>query len=334
MKILCLSNKMPYPPIDGGSIATFNIIDSLVNAGNDIHLLSFNTSKHFVDEKDIPKPIKENFKLKSIYLNTKLSFLKLSINFIFSKLPYIAERFYSKKFKKELKNILSEANFDIVQIEGLYMCLYIPTIRKHSKALIAYRAHNIEHEIWKLTAANKKGKLIKFYLNNMANRILNLEKKVLNQYDLLIPITERDNEVFYNLGNRNPSLVMPAGIDYQKYETKTTSTTNKNIFHIGALDWTPNQEGLIWFIENCIPILKTSNPDIKLHIAGRNAPEWFVKKINIPEIVYHGEIDNALKFMGKYGIMIVPLLSGSGMRIKIIEGMALGKVIVSTPLGT
>jgi glycosyltransferase involved in cell wall biosynthesis len=77
-----------------------------------------------------------------------------------------------------------------------------------------------------------------------------------------------------------------------------------------------------------------SVPQAKFYVAGRNAPKWFVKKIEkYKSVQYCGEVENAANFMRSKGIMIVPLLSGSGMRVKIIEGMVLGKAIVSTSIG-
>jgi len=106
------------------------------------------------------------------------------------------------------------------------------------------------------------------------------------------------------------------------------------LFHIGSLDWAPNQEGLIWFIERCWPKIHEQFPDLKFYIAGRNAPDWLVRRFHAPNIVFEGEVADAYQFMNSKSIMVVPLFSGSGMRIKIIEGMALGKPIVSTPIGT
>jgi polysaccharide biosynthesis protein PslH len=91
---------------------------------------------------------------------------------------------------------------------------------------------------------------------------------------------------------------------------------------------------LIWFIDKCWPKIHKKFPDLKFYIAGRKAPEWLVRRFNAPNIMYEGEVQDAYQFINSKSIMVVPLFSGSGMRIKIIEGMALGKPIVSTPVGT
>ncbi|MFV0266997.1 MAG: glycosyltransferase family 4 protein, partial [Draconibacterium sp.] len=106
-----------------------------------------------------------------------------------------------------------------------------------------------------------------------------------------------------------------------------------SLFHIGSMEWGPNQEGLLWFVRNCWPAIHQKYPDLKFYVAGRNAPAWMAKKFDQPNVQFLGEIADAYEFMNSKAIMVVPLFSGSGMRVKIIEGMALGKSIVSTPIG-
>ena len=98
------------------------------------------------------------------------------------------------------------------------------------------------------------------------------------------------------------------------------------------MDWKPNMEGVSWFIEEVWPSVLKNNPDLELHIAGRAMPNWFIEK-EVPSMINHNEVESAQDFMLSNDIMIVPLLSAGGMRIKIIEGMALGRVIISTTIG-
>jgi len=334
MKILSLSNKMPYPPKDGGTIGIYNVVDSLANAGNSVHVLAINTPKHFVSDDEIPSEVKRKLHLETVLINTNLSLFGLIKNLLFSQLPYVADRFVTKDYENRLISILTENQFDVVQIEGLYMCPYIPVIRKYSNAVISLRAHNIEHEIWERTADNSKNPFKKYYLKHMAKRIVSLKNEILNRYDVLVPVTQRDADIYEKMGNTKPVFVLPAGFDSTEMKPQMRTEMSNSLFHLGALDWVPNQEGLLWFINQCWPIIKAKLPALNFHVAGRNAPAWFVKKLDVEGIIYHGEVPVASQFINSFGVMVVPLLSGSGMRIKIVEGMAMGKVIVTTPIGT
>jgi polysaccharide biosynthesis protein PslH len=215
----------------------------------------------------------------------------------------------------------------------LYMAPYIPVIRKHSKAIISLRAHNVENEIWKRLYLRTKNPFKKLYLKILATRMTRFENEALNSYDLLIPISEKDNSYFQKHGNLKPSLVIPVGIPETYFFKIYQSEFPTSIFFIGALDWEPNLEGLVWFIDTVWNKLRTYKPNVTFNLAGRNAPNWFVKKCMENGINYHGEVEDARAFFDKQQIMIVPLFAGSGLRVKIIEAMARSKVVVTTPVG-
>jgi len=334
MRILFISNKMPFPPKDGGSIATFQHVWGLASLGQQVTVLSLNTKKHNVDISQLPRELTDKIIFKPFNLDTSLSAFNALKNLFFSSIPYNAERFVSEGFENYLIQVLQEQTFDIIQLEGLYLCPYIETIRKYSKALISYRAHNIEHEIWKRRLEREKNHMKGRYLKLLTNRLQVFEKSFIDKYDILIPITQRDAKFFSEFGNTKPMLVSPTGIDPDKYVPQTHLIQYPSVFHLGALDWFPNQEGLLWFLRNVWRYISKDFTELKFYIAGRNAPKWLIDEFKkFRNIVFVGEVDDAHEFLNKHSILVVPLLSGGGMRVKVIEGMALSKTIISTPIG-
>lgn len=333
MKILQITNKVPYPANDGGAIACLNLTRGFALLGHEVTVFSMNTLKHHTDISEIPESVKDWAEFILVDVPAQISPIDATINLLFSEKPYNAVRFISKLFAKKMKQVLKEKEFDIIQLEGLYVCPYIPLIRKYSNAKIVYRAHNIEHEIWERTAAISSG-IKRIYLKILTKRIKAFEKSLINSYDLLVPITERDGIILDKLGNTQPMHVSPTGIETTVLIPHSKNLEHPSLFHIGSLEWAPNQEGLIWFIEKCWPKIHEKFPELKFYIAGRKAPDWLIRRFHAPNIVFMGEVSDAYQFMNSKSIMVVPLFSGSGMRIKIIEGMALGKSIVSTPIGT
>lgn len=333
MKILQVTNKVPYPIKDGGAIACMNLTRGFSLNGHKVTVLAMNTQKHHILYGELPESVKDLAEFKLVEVPARISRIAALGNLLFSRKPYNAVRFISGSFEKELIKLLKGKQFDVIQLEGLYVCPYIPVIRKYSNAKIVYRAHNIEHEIWERTAAMAKG-WEKIYFRILSRRIKKLEKGMMNRYDLLVPITERDGKILDELGNRKPRHVSQTGIDSSVLIPNSKKLKHPTLFHIGSLDWTPNQEGLIWFLEKCWPKINDKFPELKFYIAGRNAPYWFKRKMDLPNVVFEGEVPDAYDFMNSKSIMVVPLFSGSGMRIKIIEGMALGKPIITTSIGT
>ena len=333
MRILQITNKSPWPSRDGGAIASMNLTKGFGFLGHKVTVLSMNTEKHKARKKDIPENLKALADFHFVDVPATVSAWGAIRNMLFSRLPYNAERFITEDFSQALIKLLQKKKYDIIQLEGLYLCPYIALIRRHSDAKIVYRAHNIEHEIWNRTAKMANAPK-KFYLKHLAARIKRFEMSYLNDYDLLVPITERDAALLNKMGNQKPYFTSQTGIDLSFLIPTAKNLEFPSLFHIGSLDWPPNQEGLIWFLNNCWPVIIKKYPELKFYIAGRNAPAWLEKKFSLKNIVYLGEIEDAYEFINSKAIMVVPLFSGSGMRIKIVEGMALGKPIVTTTIGT
>lgn len=330
MHVLFLTQKFPYPLKDGGAIATSQIINGISKLARKVFMLSFNTVKHFIEEEQIPKEYIGNYKFKLINIDTTPKKTGGILNLLFSNKPYNLQLFKSNTFQKELIELLNRIQFDMVQIEGLYMLQYIPVIRKYSNAKIAFRPHNLEHQIWEQLARNQNVGLKRVYFKLLSNRILNFEKTMLNSYDLILPISPEDASMYQTIGNIKPLKIIPTGFDLSKDKKPNTKNSEHTLFFIGSLEWRPNQQGLIWFMDYCWPKINRILPQLEFHIAGRNSPNWLRKRCSLPGIIWHGEVESSCAFMEDKSIMVAPLLSGSGMRVKIIEAFTLSKVVVAT----
>lgn len=335
MKILQLTNKLPFPPKDGGALATLNMTEGFIYHGHKVTMLAMNTSKHFFDPSQIESKIKESITLITIPVNTAVSLFATLKNMLISSIPYNIERFKSRDYERALVKLLTENKYDIIQMEGLPLVSYIPAIRKFSESHLILRAHNVEHQLWESISSGRKPGIKKLYFKILSGRLQRFESECLNMIDALIPITVKDKTVFLNMGCKKPLFVATAGITPEESQDKTIDNIIfPSLFFIGALDWIPNRDGLLWFIENVWSDIITKHPGMRFFIAGRNAPGSFIKKLRKQGIIFEGEVENADNFTNDKAIMIVPLFSGSGIRVKILQGMSQGKVIISTPMGT
>jgi len=333
MKVLQICNKPPYPPQDGGAIGMHNVTQGLIDAGHTVKVLSVNTPKHFVDINNLPDSYRKATNIEFGFINTDLNAKEAFLNLFFSKRSYNIIRFENSDFKDCLVSILKKEEFDIIQIESIFLNYYVDVIRSLSKAKVILRSPNVEFMIWQRMAEEEKNPFKRTYLKVLAKRIKNEERICLNKFDAVYTVTQNDLEIYQQLGCKLPMASIPTGIDVLKdLEYSIEQIEYPSIFHIGALDWMPNQEGLIWFLENVWMNLNKENPELKFYIAGRGDATWF-DPTKYPNVVLLGEIDDAAEFIKSKAIMIVPLFSGSGMRVKIIEGMTLGKAIVSTSIG-
>jgi polysaccharide biosynthesis protein PslH len=332
MKLLVLSKKFPFPPIDGESLLVSGFNNTLKSKGHEIDILSFNTIKHFFDLKNLPKNQNPYSNIWMVYLDNRIIPTDAFKN-MFSPQPFHITRFIRKDFEEKLTEILKKNNYDFILIESLYLNPYFDVIKKYSAAKIILRAHNVEYEIWERLSGTSKNLLLKPYLKYLTGKLKKYELANIQAYDLLCTLTKRDLGIFISGGFKGDSFIVPAGIEGKNYIPAEFKSEHKlKISFIGSLDWLPNSEGIQWFIDKCWNKSFISDKTMELNIAGRNTPHWIYKYQN-KNIKIHGEVPDSKEFLNSCPLMIVPLLAGSGMRLKILEALALGRVVITTSIG-
>lgn len=332
MKILQLCNKAPYPANDGSSIAIFALAEGLSDNGVELHLLPINTKKHFKPEENIPADFKQKTHYKSIFRNTYTSAVGALLNLCSSQ-SYFVSRFYFKEYEDALIEKLKSTSFDIIQIEGVFMCTYIPTIRKYSKAKIVLRSHNVEHQIWERHLENEKAGLKKTYLSLQNKRLKQFEINAFHQVDAIVTITDEDKKTISSICPKTPLHTCLTGINLNSYQYVSEAKHSNTLFHFASMDWMPNIEAVDWLMEKVWQDVLKQKPDAKLVLAGRGMPDRF-KKLASQNIIIIEDVKDSKEFYATYDIMLVPLWSGSGLRIKLVEGLAYGKAIITTSIGT
>ncbi len=330
MRILFLCNKSPWPPKEGGPIAMNMLIEGMIEAGHSVKVLAVNSFKYNIKIADIPASYREKTKIELIDVDLRVKVFPAFTN-LFTSHSYHVQRFVSASFSERLREVLQESEYDIVQLETLPMASYINVIRRYSKAKIVLRAHNIEHLIWERIAKNSSNPLKKRYINHLARTLKMFEITVPDMVDGVAAITGKDAE-FFMRHSEKPVIAIPFGINPADYQLNGKINNNPTIFIIGAMNWIPNKEGVLCVLQTVWTDLHKSYPLLKFHIAGREMPAW-MKRLSLPNVIVEGEVKDAASFFNANDIMIVPLFSGSGIRIKIIEAMAYGKTVVSTSLG-
>jgi len=333
LKILQLCLRVPLPPYDGATIAMYNLAESLTASGAAVKMLSFNTKKHFMDANSIDAALLDKYKLETVFLDASVNAWDAFTNLFKPNESYNIVRFDSAAFHQKLKEILQSETFDFILFEGLFLSPYLQTVRTFSKAKCILRAHNVEWLIWKRLAAATTNSLKKIYLHFLSDRLKRYENKVINNFDAIVAISEQDKNLFLRDGCNIPIEVAPTGMTTAKYKNiEPMDADSLSLFHLGSMDWLPNIEAVDWLLKDIWPMIQQKSNKVHLFLAGKNMnPKYF--NIKSENLIVAGEIKDALKFMENKQIMVVPLLSGGGIRIKILEGLAAGKVIVSTSTG-
>ena len=327
MKVLIIGSRVPWPLNDGGAIASYNLLKGLSLQGVEVHYLSLNTKKHFVDALNIQKEFSFLKSIKCFDIDTSISPIKAFIN-LFKRSSYNIDRFTSAQFAQLIQATIAHEKFDLLHFEGLFVAQYIEMIQVNSPTLL--RQHNIEHNIWETLAKTSQSLPKKMYLNFLAKRMKTFESQIIPLFDGVVCITQDDLNFVNQLHYKGEHLVIPAGIEIH-VPTKVAIDAH-TVYHIGSMEWMPNQEAMHWFHEEIWPKVVFKNGDLKFYMAGKNMPELY-KKWNSRQFVVLGEVENQDQFKADKSILVVPLKSGSGIRIKTIEAMLARKAVVSTSQG-
>ena len=334
MKVLQICHKPPLPSRDGGCIAINNTSKGLINELGVIKILTINTIKHPFNLKHYDKQYIKNSNIESTFVDTKLNIIDAFLNLIKNS-SYNVSRFISSDFNDLIIKTLKLEKFDIVLLESLFTTPYIKTIRTYSKSKIILRSHNIEYIIWQRLSMKSINPAKKLYLKLLSIQLKNYELGILRKIDGIASISNEDKNKYHELEYSVKTETIPFGLEIKNYNENNTKSRIDNklkFFHLGAMDWKPNLESASWLLNEIWPEIQKKNPNAELHLAGKNMPDWLFKKKS-KNVFNHKEVEDSSKFISDHDVMLVPLLSAGGIRVKIFEAMAHGKAIISTKIG-
>ena len=324
MRILILTPRVPWPATDGGRIAMARLAESLVLAGADVEVLSLNPRKHRVPEPAAPVP------LQAVDIDTS-KVLAPALGSLKSDTPYVIRRFESAAFREALRLSLETFRPDVVQIESPFLLPYAEVVRAESSARVVLRSLNVEFRIWDLLARSERNPLRRFALRRVASSLREFETRTLDVPDAIVPISIADRNDFRDLGCTRPMHVTPCAVTLGG--PANDSPEPRSVGFIGSLDFRPNQEAVVWILDELWPRVTAEVKDAQLSIAGSAPPRWLRERPLPHNARLLGFVEDAGQFLRKSSVVIAPLFAGGGMRIKVLEAMALGRPVVATALG-
>ncbi len=329
MKVLQLCNKPPYPPVDGGTMAMNSITQGLLQAGCEVRVLTVESDKHPLRREQLPADYVAQTAIEGVYVDLAVRPLSAAVAMLCGE-SYHVKRYRSEAFAAKLRQVLQADRYDVVHVESIFLTPYLPLIRRYSDAKVILRAHNVEHLIWRRVAESTRHGLRRWYLKHLSLTLRAYELEHIGAYDGVVCITRNDADYFRANGCRRPIVDIPFGVEIE--ELPNVEAEPASLFHIGAMDWMPNRESIQWMLDEVWPVVHREVPQARLYLAGRKMPErWMRADIEGVNVV--GEVPDAMHFIASKQINVVPLLSGSGIRVKIIEAMSVGKAVVTTTVG-
>lgn len=324
MRILYIAPKSPAPVVDGGCFAMMECLKGLSKLA-EVDGIILETYKHPYT-KESEHILKQYLNSQTVVkINTEVNPSGALVNFIRQK-NYNLSRFKSEKLHHAIAEKIS-SKYDYIVCDSLFAAAQLSHFKQEELPPVIIRSHNVESEIWKLHATLETSVLKRFYLRKLEKSLRKEEIEILNKASALWAISEEDkNWMLQNTRQKNICL-LPVSVDLHP---EFPVDYNKNsFFHLGSMDWKPNQEAVQFLVQK---IWKDSRlAPLKLFIAGSKSEHF--KFYNTDSIEVLGWVKNSNEFMSQAGTLVTPIISGSGIRIKLLEAMALGIPCITTKLG-
>jgi polysaccharide biosynthesis protein PslH len=327
MKILHVSPSFPYPPNDGGKIVIYNFYKYLTKSGDDVDFICLN--KLDIENENIRQFDPDN--LPEIIIDKKISSIsRLFRAFLYGQ-SYLISKFYSEDFLHKIILRLKTKKYDLIQFEGLHTSLYALRIIGRFDIKVVIRLHNMESTIIKRYSNNSKNLLLKLYFLYEYKKIKKIESEIFRKIKNIVFISENDMDTSgINLQKGSHPYVATAGVDRDYFQIKKADTND--LLFLGSMDWKPNENAALWFVENVFGKIIREFPDIKFYIVGKN-PSPKIHSLVSDNVIVTGTVEDVRPYLEKTGICIVPLFIGGGIRVKILEFMSSGRPVIATSIG-
>jgi polysaccharide biosynthesis protein PslH len=335
MKILWAKHGKLLPVDTGGNIRSYNILSHL-SSRHDVTLISsYSGKKSLGYESELHQRFAKSIAICTGVPEDSDGIVKQGTHYLAragSSVPYAVSKFTAPKVRETVKRELDTGAFDVAVCDFLAVSLNFP---KQLKTPTALFQHNVEASIWRRQAEHEKQWLKRLVFTVEAIKMRRFEATTLKRFHHVIAVSEVDRQLmagFVGVDPKNISVV-PTGVDLKQFRPQeNSSAASREVLFLGSMDWEANVDAVIYFCEKIWPRVLSNISDAKFRIVGRN-PHPSVLKLASNSVEVTGRVPSVIEHLNRAAVVVVPLRIGGGTRLKIYEAMAMGKVVVSTPIG-
>ena len=331
MNILFLAPRFPLPADTGGKIRTWNILKQLHKQA-DIHLVCFTFDRQ--DHKLAIDLKKDGIEVTLVPI-TDLNVIQKVLMVAFHRFPVSIAKYYLKSMTNVLQGVCKNDRFDAVHVDHLHMAHYLECFNGIPCVI---DEHNVEYKILERCANVEKSFIKRKIFENQTLKMKKFEAKNVNKFSSYLAVSKDDKGLLDQLGGEHHlGHVIPNGVDTEFFdfsELKIQSKLEDALVFTGSMDWFPNSDSVLYFIEDILPLIWEKRPEVTFYIVGKNPPENLMDYARKDKrIVFTGRVDDVRIFVQKSKIFVVPLRIGGGTRLKILEAMSMAKAVISTSIG-
>ncbi|MCK4546254.1 MAG: glycosyltransferase [Candidatus Eisenbacteria sp.] len=328
MKILFVATEIPSPEGGGGLIANYYHLRGLIEAGHRVVLVCLVPGGVPADAPRI-EGVERTVLVPGVSPTTTWRFFSN----LFEKEPVPIRKYMRVKAGSVIRSLDEEYRFDVAHLASLHTAHLLESRGTAARYPVVLYEHNIQSRVHELFYHMQRRAGRRWYARLQWRKMLKYEAEVCGRLDRVLTFSEADADALSALSPRSRVSWLPLSVDALSL-SEISAAEDIDLLWIGSLRWLPNVDSLEWFVDEILPRILHFRPMATVAIAGSSPPPW-LKSIaqRGPGIRILGEVENAHDLMARSRIVLVPLRIGSGVRVKIIEALAMKRAVLSTTLG-
>jgi glycosyltransferase involved in cell wall biosynthesis len=330
LKILWVKPGKLLPLDTGGKLRTYNILRQL-SAHQQLTYLSYYGGQRDENyEREIQEHLPGTVTIHTPTADSSLGrYLDYSLKFLW-RAPYAVSRFTDPQVLEQVARWFGEHRFEVAVCDFLASALNFP--QQLSTPTVLFQ-HNVESVLWQRRAEFENKWLDRYVAKIESAKMGRFEPVQVRRFHHVIAVSEQDRQAMREMCGLEHISVVPTGVDLGKYQyDPNVQPSGPLVVFTGSMDWGANVDGVEYFCQDIWPIVLAKVPQARFRIVGRD-PHPRVKKLASSSVEVTGTVPSIVDHLREAAVLVVPLRIGSGTRIKIYEGMAMGKATVSTSVG-
>jgi glycosyltransferase involved in cell wall biosynthesis len=328
MKILWIKSDLLHPTTKGGHIRTLEMLRR-IHQRHEVHYAGFENDAEGEGVRRSSEYCSRLYRLPHVAPErTSAAFAGQLMKGLVSPLPVAVFRYASEPMARLLRDLVERERFDSIVCDFITPAINFPSL---SSAVIFQ--HNVETMIWRRHAENARNLAERLYLRMQAERMFDFERRACRAARHVIAVSREDARLMQDMFGIEDVSSIPTGVDVDKF-TPATETPRAGLVFVGSMDWLPNIDGMRFFCEEVLPLIRRKRPDCALAIVGRE-PSRNIRVLAERDALIEvtGTVPDVRPYLWKAAVSIVPLRIGGGTRMKIYEAMAARVPVVSTTVG-
>jgi polysaccharide biosynthesis protein PslH len=331
-KLLFLTQLLPWPLIGGGQIKSFHTLKAL-SESYEIKLLAFVRAP---EEREHEAALAEfcTLGIETVFLRrSKLRDLKAAAQALIKRESFLILRDFTIEMHEAVARELESSSYAAIHTDHLQMMQFVPKFLPKTKVILDQ--HNVEYRIPKRLSETIESVPKRKFAQLEWKRLREFEKASVRRADLTLAVSEEDKTELCGLIAPSSGRIeaVPIGVDLEYFVPIEFQASSRELLSIGTMFWPPNVDALLYFCASILPKIRKSVPDVVVNIVGARPVAEIRALASDPKIFVTGAVPDVREHAASCGVFIVPLRSGSGMRVKILNALAMGLPTVSTTVG-